>query len=197
VRLAILISFAAFGLIFIPAQAGEPFVRVDLGSRAAYIIPESYADEHKAELVASIPGPVKVEGFWTPSEEDVTVAERVFRELIQSAAKDPTLLFADLADASQNASQDALQHQQIELELMSKYYAAYLRQYVGIIVDGRKLVLCNYADVPKVDPSMEYLYVEKYFVGDGTTHFLQSRFDLESKTCSNVAIIGSWQPKEN
>jgi hypothetical protein len=191
VRLAILISFAA--------SAEGPLLRVALESRSGYIVPESYAEDHQADLIASIPGPVKIKGFWTPTEVDVLVAERVFRELIHRAMKDPALLFPDLAPNPDPAvpvdlaAAAQLENERYELTLVSGNYGRYLRQYVGIIIAGQKLVFCNYADVPKADPSTGYIFIQKVFVPDGTVHFLQCRFDPEAKTCSNVSMIGSWQ----
>jgi hypothetical protein len=199
VRLAILISFAAFGLTFSAVWADESLVRVALGSHSGYIVSERYAREHKADLIASIPGPVKIDGFWTPPEQDVAVAERAFRELIHSAAKDPTILFPDLAPgtdttvAANVAAAADLENERYELSLVSSNYSGYSRQYLGIIVDGQKIVFCNYAVVPQVDPSANYIFIQKVFVDDGTVHFLQCRFDPVEKTCSNVSMIGSWQ----
>jgi hypothetical protein len=199
---AILISFAAFILAFSPAWGDEPLVPVGLalGAHSGYIVPENYANAHKADLIASIPGPVKIDGFWTPPVQDVAVADRVLRDLIHDAVKDPTLLFPDLApDPTAPVNRDAaseLEHERAELALVSGNYDSYLRQYVGIIVDGQKLVFCNYSEGTKADPSTDFIFIERVFVPDGTVHFLQCRFEPLSKTCSNVSIIGSWQPQE-
>ena len=198
---AILISFAAFGLAFSAAWGDEALVRVGLalGAYRGYIVPESYAEERKPDLIASIPGPVKIDGFWTPPVQDVAVADRVLRDLIHDAVKDPTLLFPDLApdpDPAAPVNRDAasqLEQERVELELVARNYDSYLRQYVGIIVDGQKLVFCNYSEGTKADPSTDYIFIERVFVPDGGVHFLQCRFDPEEKTCSNVSMIGSWQ----
>ena len=195
-RLAILISFAVSGLTLSAAGADGPFIRGAVGSHIGYIIPETYAGEYKADLTASIPGPVKIDGFWTPPEQDVAVADRVLRDLLHVAVKDPTLLFPDLApnsDPTAPAPPDSLEYEQNELVLVSRNYDRYLRQYVGIIIDGQKLVFCNYSNGTKVDPSTDYIFIQKVFVPGGTVHFLQCRFDPELKTCSNVSIIGPWQ----
>jgi hypothetical protein len=139
---------------------------------------------------------VRVGGFWTPTEVDVIVAERVFRELIERAAKDPALLFPDLApnhDPADLAAAAQLENERYELTLVSGNYDSYSRQYVGIIVGGRKLIFCNYSVGAKVDPSTDYIFIQKVFVPDGAVHFLQCRFDPEAKTCSKVSMIGSWQ----
>ena len=194
-RLAILISFAVFGLIFSPARADGPLAKGAVGSHTGYIVSEKYAGEHKADLTASIPGPVKLDGFWTPPEQDVAVADRVFRDLIHSAVKDPKLLFPDLAENSDPAAPDSIEYERNELVLVSRNYDSYLRQYVGIILDGKKLIFCNYSEGPKVDPSADYIFIEKVFVPGGSVHFLQCRFDPQLKICSKVSIIGSWQPR--
>ena len=201
-RPATLISLAAFGLAFSLARADDSLIKVNLETGPAYIVPESYASQFKAELTETIPGPVKIEGFWTPTEADVIVADRVFRQMIQSAAKDPTLLFPDLAPSSDPtvpadlAAASQLQNERYELSLVSSHYGRYLRQYVGIILDGQQLIFCNYADVPDIDPSTGYIFIDKVFASDGTVHFLQCRFDPIEKTCSNVSMIGSWQRTE-
>jgi hypothetical protein len=199
VRVAILISLAACGVAFSAARADDALIKVTLDSGPAYIVPESYATGHKAELKQSMPGAPRIEGFWTPSEADVIVANRVFRELIQDAAKDPTLLFPELvqnpdATAAANIETAAqLQNERYELSLVSSHYDRYSRQYVGVILDGKKLIFCNYVVAPKADPSADYVFIEKVFAEDGTVHFLQGRVDAEEKTCANVSIIGSWQ----
>lgn len=154
-RLAILVLLAALALAISPARADDSLIKVNLEIRPAYIVPEEYASQYKAELTATIPGPVKIEGFWTPTEVDVTVADRVFREMIQSAAKDPTILFPELAprpDSEVKTSQEKaeelanaaqLENERYELQLILSHFDHYSRQYVGIILDGQQLIFCN------------------------------------------------------
>jgi hypothetical protein len=203
VRYAILTTFALCGLAFSAAWADESIVTVNLDSGPAYIVSANYANDFLPQLRATIPGAPKITGVWTPTEIDVTVAHRTFRNLIQDAIKDPTLLFPDLApnpDASatekiETAAQ--LENERFELTLVAKNLDQYARQYVGIVVDDKKLIFCNYADAPNIKPAIDYIFIDKVFVGDGTVHFLQCRFDLEDKSCSNVSLIGSWQRKGN
>jgi len=212
-----MISLAALGLTFSTARADEPLLRVDLalGTHSGYIVPETYAEKHKAEVVSSIPGVDPIDGFWTPTEQDVAVADRVFRDSIQGAVKDPALLFPDLApnpDPTAPPNPDAvraLEQERNELALVLKNYDSYTRQYVGIIiavpgtdaetgaetVTETKLIFCNYSVGTKVDPSTDYILIQKVFVPDGTVHFLQCRFEPLLKTCSNVSMIGPWQPQ--
>jgi hypothetical protein len=199
VRLPVLLAFAACGWGLATAQKDDSLITVTLDTGPAYVVPEDVASAQKADLRENIPGAPKIEGFWTPSEVDVIVADRVFRELLQDAAKDPLQLFPDLAqkpDASAADNVEAaaqLQNERYELSLVLGHYDEYARQYVGIIIGGKKVIFCNYVVMPKVDPAARYLFTDKVFVEDGTVHFLQCRYDFEEKTCSNVSMIGSWQ----
>ena len=195
-RLALAISFGLASLFVSLARADAPFEEVDMDAGVGYIVPIEYANAHKAEIVASMPGHVIIDGFWTITEQHTTVAERIFRELLHRAEKDPTELFPDLSPLTEASSPDSLAHQQQEVALVNQNYHAYLRQYLGIIVDGHKLVLCNYSDVSKVDPTTEYLYLEKYFEPGGSVHFLQCRVNVHDETWSNVSIIGTWQKEK-
>ena len=113
--------------------------------------------------------------------------------MIHRAAKDPTVLFPELTKESNPNSPDSLESLRNEMILVSKNYDRYVRQYLGIVMGGNKLVFCNYSDGPKFDPSTNYIFIHKVFVADGSVHFLQCRFDPVEKSCSNVSIIGSWQ----
>lgn len=195
VRFAVLLSLAACGALLCGVARGDGgFHAVEIDGMTGYVVPEDYAEAHKNELKSTIPGPVRIEGFWTPVDTLVIVADHNLRATIRDAAKDPTLLFPDLPkDAAPNADRpgESLDEQRRELELVSDNYAAYARQYVGIVVDGMKIIFCNYSTGTKGDPAHEYIFTEKYFVAD-QSHFLQCRFDREQKTVSNVSMIGPW-----
>jgi len=198
VRVAILISLAAFAAAFSDVRADDALTPITLGTLNGYIVPETYAVAYKADLVASLPGYVKVEGFWTPPEQDCLVADRALRELIHAAAKDATVLFPDLAPnpdptvpVDENNAKE-LEHERSELSLISDNYATYSRQYLGVIIDGVKYVICNYSDGTKADPAAGYILIQKTYVSE-TTHFLQCRFEPWQKNITNVSIIGSWQ----
>ncbi len=190
---------AAWGCAVVEARAGDAFTHVQIGAKDGYIVPEEYAAACREDLLASLPSEVKLDGFWTPPLQDVTVADRALRDLIHAAAKDPTVLFPGLApnpDPTIKQSDDnkrELERQRAELELISENYDTYTRQYVGIIVDGQKLVLCNYSDGTKLNPAAGYIFIQKTFVADGSTRFLQCRFEPLLKNVTNVAIVGSWQ----
>ena len=194
-RLTVLISLATLCLASFTVRTDDTLTQVTINSCKGYIVPENYAKAHCSELTTTIPGIVKIDGFWTPSEQDVEVADRVLRDSINDAVKDPKVLFPDLAKSTDSDASNLLEQERKELALISKNYDRYSRQYVGIMIDGQNLVFCNYSDGTKIDPSTDYIFVDKVFVPGGTIHFLQCRFEPKEKKCSNVSIIGSWQPK--
>ena len=187
------ISVWAAVLVGATARADEPFLPVDLGSATGYIVPEKAAAADKAGLTASMPGVEKIDGFWTPTEANARQAERALRETLERAAKDPSLLFPDLA--GKEKGDFMLELERDNLNQVLQHYDVYGRQYAGIILMGKRLVFCNYADVRGVDFSRIYISMDHYFATDGVTHFLLARFDPEAKTCANISMIGPWRRK--
>jgi len=188
-------ALALLAALAVPARGDDFFRPVIIGKEMVYLVPQDYAEEHRAELIASIPGPPKVQSFWTPSETDVLVAERVFRELVEDAAKDPGRLFPELEGQKDANSLELIVQARTELGLVMQHYPVYQKQYVGLVIDGTKLVYCNYAVAPGSDASSDYIYIQKVFADDGSTHFLQAEVDPYAKTCSHVSYIGSWQAR--
>jgi hypothetical protein len=195
VRLALLISLVVFGGMVSAVRADDSFAKVIFeDSTEGYIVSRDYAEDHKAELTDTIPGPVKIDGFWTPTEQDVDVAERVLRDLLDDAMKDPATLFPDLATSKNPDDLKDFKQERNELVLVAQNYNRYVRQYVGVIIEKQKLVFCNYSYGTKVDPSADYIFIDQVFAPDGAIRFLQCRFEPKGKVCSNVSLIGSWQP---
>ncbi len=180
-----------------PAHAADPpFQKVTMDAGVGYIVPEEFATAHKKELLKSLPGDITIDGFWTPTEQHTTVAERVFREALEQISKDGSVLLPDLAQSTNADDLAEMDRQKAEAGAILKNYKAYARQYIGIVVDGKQLVLCNYSDVKEIDPATEYMYLEKYFTSGEKTHFLFCRVEPHDKTWSNISIVGSWLPAE-
>ncbi len=190
-----LISLAALAAATGFVRADESFRRVALDAQVGYIVPEEYAEYHRDQLRASMALPPKIQGFWTPSDTSVMVAERMLRETIQDAAKNPVLLMPELADNPGVATEEIILNEKRELALVLQHYSYYQRQFVGLIIGGNKIVLCNYSYGPKIDPSSDYVFIQDVFKDDGDCHFLQCRVDPFAKTCTNVSYIGTWQPR--
>jgi hypothetical protein len=192
VRLAILISLAALGLCAATARGDDAFVLGEVGPHGGYLVPESYADKHRADILATLPDEPEVTGFWTVSEQVAIVADRHLRETLEDAAKDPTQLFPDLTPGGDATQPDSLEYQRNELKLIVDHYGVYARQYVGLVIDGQRIVLLNYAVGPRLDPSAGYIFIHRVF-DPGTMRFLEARFNWDDKTLGNVSMYGSWQ----
>lgn len=98
--------------------------------------------------------------YWTPQESDVLVAEK---ELI------PFLSRSNDARAK---------------EILSKI-KTYKRQYVGVVVAGRKYIYFNLFCV-----ALNYWTREEVVVLDGGTCFFNVRFSIETRTFSNLRVNG-------
>ena len=110
-------------------------------------------------------------GFWEPSVDDVTRAEKRIRQFLVAAQDDPDLHFYLKANAP------------IILEKLEEYR----RQYVGIIVDGEKRIWCNF-----------FLHVHEFpdwkrdpvFVLDGGNAFWDIEYVLDKDECINFKVHG-------
>jgi hypothetical protein len=197
VRLAILISLAVLGWSTLPA-AGAPVVDSDalvpceVGEHGGYLVPVGYADEHRSDILATLPDEPDVDDFWKVTEQIAIVADRMLREKLEDAAKDPTLLFPDLPPGSDASLPNSIGYQKLELKLILEHYGAYHRQYVGLMMGGHKVVLVNYAVGLATDPAAGYVFIHRFFIPH-RSHFLQCRFDWDEKLISNVSTYGPWQ----
>jgi hypothetical protein len=197
VRLAILISLGVLGLGATGVRDDDAPVKCEVGTHGGYLIPVGYAEAHRADIVSTLPDGPEVDGFWKVSEQIAIVSDRNLRETIEDAIKDPTLLFPDLTPGGDATVPDSLEYQRNELRLVLEHYGAYERQYVGVVIEGREFVVCNYALGPDLDPAAGYLFIHKIFQPGSRLHFLQCRFDWDYRKISNVAFVGPWQGKED
>jgi hypothetical protein len=192
VRLAILISLAALGLGQTAAQESDALVPCEVGPHGGYLVSVGYADAHRADILATLPDSPEVDSFWRVSEQIAIVADRNLRETIEDAAKDPTLLFPNLTPGTDATLPDSLEYQRNELKLVVDHYGSYRRQFVGLVIDGHKYVLLNYAWGPGLDPSQGFIFIHRVF-DPARMRFLQCRFDWDEKKISNVSLYGTWQ----
>ncbi|HEX4140606.1 MAG TPA: hypothetical protein VHY09_09685 [Candidatus Methylacidiphilales bacterium] len=193
-RLAILISLAALALGGTPATDDDALVKCDVGPHGGYLVPVSYCEKHRADILATLPDEPEVDGFWKVTEQIAIVADRNLRETLEDAVKDPTLLFPDLTPGKDATLPDSLEYQRNELKAILDHYGTYHRQYVGLVVNGHEIVLLNYASGPQLDPAAGFLFIHRVFEA-GKTRFLQARYywDYDIKSIGNVSTYGSWQ----
>jgi hypothetical protein len=190
VRLAILISLGVLGLGVREARADDALVKIEVGAHGGYLVPVAYAEAHRVDFVSTLPDGADVDGFWKVSEQIANVTDRNLREAIEDGIKDPTVLLPGLTPGADGT--DSVEFQRTELKLILEHYNGYQRQYVGVVIEGRQYMLCNYVIGPHLDPSAGYLFINRIFE-PGKMHFLQCRFDWDYKKISNIAMIGPWQ----
>jgi hypothetical protein len=191
------IAFGVVGVLASVGRADEPLTPINLNSGTGYIVSEKYANDHKADFLGSLVSYAKAVDFWTPTPGDAAVAERTLREMIHRGASDPGQVFPsmiryDNGSGTPSGNDTEIENEKNELIQVDANYDHYVRQFVGIILDEKKFVLCNFVVAPGVDPSKDYLFLQKVFVPKDV-HFLQARFDPEWKKCTNVSLIGWWQ----
>ena len=160
---------------------------------SGYIVSEKYAAEHKADFLASLTDYQPDINFWTPSPDDIVVAERVFRQWIEDGAKDPAAVYPEMGAHPENFSPGEPEFQQKEMALIAQNYGRYARQYAGLIVQGRKVILCNYFAGLEANPAGSFVFMQNVFVPHKGIHFVQGWFDPDAKSCSKLVMVGLWQ----
>jgi hypothetical protein len=195
------IAFGVVGVLASVGRADEPLTPVNLNSGTGYIVPEKYANEHKADFLGSLVSYTKTVDFWTPTPGDVAVAERTLREMIHRGASDPGEVFPSMirpentfgnSSGAPSGNDIEIENEKNELIQVDANYEKYARQFVGIILDEKKFVLCNFVVAYGANPAKDYLFLQKVFEPQDV-HFLQARFDPETRKCTNVSLIGWWQ----
>lgn len=107
--------------------------------------------------------------FWEPSVEDVTRAEACIREFVAAVEKDPQA------------------YQREDAGFILENLREYRRQYVGLVVDGEKLVWIN-----------SFYFEDRYqdwesapvYVLDGGNHFWQIEYVPLKDTCNHFYVHG-------
>ena len=190
------ISVWGWCLILGAVRADEALTPVNFeAGGVGYIVSQEYAAGHKVEFMAGLPEFEREKDidFWTPSADEVLVAERVFREWIQDGAKDPAAVFPDMGANPDGFPAGEPEFERKEFALIVQNYGGYARQYVGLVVQGRKVILCNYFAGLEANPATDFVFLQKVFVEGKEIHFLQSWYDPDAKNCSDLVMVGLWQ----
>lgn len=109
-------------------------------------------------------------GFWEPSIDDVSRAEKCIGQFLVSVQHDPKL--------------DT--YQQEKISFIVENLGKYRRQYVGIVVDGEKRIWCN-SFFSDSFPDWERLPVD---VDGGGNRFWQIEYSLSKDECTDFSVHG-------
>lgn len=122
----------------------------------------------------------QAKGFWTPTPQDVEAAESRLRAALEKGAKDPdTIMPGPFSDFSRKYSSG-------EIAKVLEHYITYRRQYVGVIVGGKRYLLLNSF------PARESMHERERFVSvdDGGSNFWRVLYSIDDKTFSRMEING-------
>jgi hypothetical protein len=109
--------------------------------------------------------------FWEPSIDDVSSTEKCIRQYLVSVEQEPKL--------------DAYQKEKVAFILEN--LAQYRRQYVGIVVDGKRRIWVNSFFVDDSFPNWDRVPVD---VEDGGRYFWQIEYLLLEDDCINFYVHG-------
>jgi hypothetical protein len=110
-------------------------------------------------------------GFWGPSIDDVSRAEKCIRQFLESLQRDPNLGT----------------YQQENVAFILENLEQYRRQYVGVVVDGEKRIWCNMFLSDHSFPDWERVPV---FVLDGGKYFWEIEYSLPRDECTDFYVHG-------
>ena len=104
---------------------------------------------------------------WIPSEEQTSIALNAIHDFLR--------------DKKYSGTQN--EQREIILNQISNYRI----QFIGILINGRKIIHCNF--FPKQD-RFEYAKDEYVFVFDGGTSYWRIDYDIENNMCLNFEVNG-------
>jgi len=161
--------------------AVEPYPLVKGEGYCGVIFPKNYS--FPPELFIGL----RAENRWTPTDVDIAKAEKAIATVLNKAKDDPSIIQPFVRESPEHAEYVKREVNQIIRKLPN-----YHRQYFGLIVEGKKKILCNFfpsslGDIKEPFPDWRSDYIE---VNDGGSGFWRITYDLESNTCSQFGVNG-------
>jgi hypothetical protein len=124
-----------------------------------------------------IPG---ARGVWTPTPQDVAAAENHLRAALEKGATDPaTIMPGPFSELSRKFSREAIAR-------VLEHYKEYRRQYVGVVIRGKRYVFLNSFS------AHESMHEKERFVQvmDGGYWFWHVLYSVEDGTFSALMVNG-------
>ena len=119
-----------------------------------------------------------IEGYWTPTSEEIAGIEAALGPAMNAAANDPTSVLGPRRNAQQN--RDWAQRQ---IGSIVQNLDRYGRQYVGIRINGSKRIFISCFHLTRNGPREEPAYWRTGFVvvNDGGFWYWRIQYDVEKK----------------
>ena len=124
---------------------------------------------------------VRAQGYWTPPSQDIASAESHLRAALEKGVQDPaTIMPGPFSEFSRK-------HSSVEIASVLEHSKEYRRQYLGVILHGRRYVLLNSF------PARESLHETQHYVSvqDGGYGFWRVLYSAEDGTFSQLSVNGS------
>ncbi|MDR3401252.1 MAG: hypothetical protein P4L99_02045 [Chthoniobacter sp.] len=121
------------------------------------------------------------QGFWTPSPQDVAAAENQLRAALEKGVKDPaTIMPGPFSELSRKFSKE-------EIASVLEHYKEYRRQYIGVVIRGKRYVFLNSFS------AHESMHEKERFVlvMDGGYWFWHVLYSVEDGSFSALMVNGS------
>lgn len=116
---------------------------------------------------------------WTPTAGEAIAAEKAARDLIARAQKDPKVAFPNDPD-------NALSMDRRQLGEIDKKYSKYGIHFIGVTVNGKKEIFCNYFcldAIHQLDPTHDFIFFYK-----GGSCFWRVEYVPATKSCTGLEI---------
>jgi hypothetical protein len=163
--------------------SGDDFPTTKTGDIEGAIIPaetlRKWRDIQRDRDIQNMLG-VKAEEFWTPSVQDVEFIEARLKGALEKGAKDPITL---------NPGVQTLRDQKSfseEIGRILSHYGEYRRQYLGLIIEGKRRVLIN-----SFGPHAAEGYTKNYvMVFDGGFWFWHALYSMDEQRILWLGING-------
>ena len=189
----LLYCFLADGLIWQTACADVPFVKVAIDGHYVYVVQDiSEKSETKGWISEDMQKRYAPSALWIPSLVGLHPIDSLVRSYLKCSQVDPTNAFPYLTDAWKGSERvRALENARNEIGLVIKHYDEYQRQYVGIVTQGHKRIMCNFfLPQPSFLPDPLSRYIS---VNDGGYGFWHLEYDMKTHACMNLQINGPWE----
>ena len=164
----------------INGHADQTFEKVRGAKFTGYLVPKAIADGWMRTY--NDPKWLDDGQCWVPTSAQAIEAEKAVRDYITRAQKDAKVAFP-------NDTGSVSEWRQKSLVEVGQKYPQYVIQFVGIMVNGKKQIFCNYScrdTSQQLDPSRNFI-----FVYDGGSCFWQIEYVPGTKSCTGLQINGN------
>jgi hypothetical protein len=150
---------------------------------------------NRLEIQAYLRANVGKDDFWTPPNDQVTRAELAVQQVVDKGTKDSSPFYRFAALPTGVSPKAIESSREFELAQVQSLYARYFRQFVGLILNGRKFIFYNFVQPEDLDNMKEYpapAFVSSANARTERLHFIRALYDVETGRCSEMSLVGEY-----